>query len=47
MLLETHDLEIGLKSLEVVVAELVEEKVLHNALPRTGGSAENSQLSVP
>jgi hypothetical protein len=47
MLLERGDLEIGLKSLEVVLAELVEQKVLHSALPRKGGSAKNSQLSVP
>jgi hypothetical protein len=47
MLLERSDLEIGLKSFEVVLAELAEQKVLHGALPRKGGSAKNSQLSVP
>jgi hypothetical protein len=47
VLLERGDLEIGLKSLEIVVAELVGQKVLHSALLRTGGSAKNSQQSVP
>jgi hypothetical protein len=46
MLREMCDLEIWLKSFEVILAELAEQKVLHFALSRKGGSAKNSQLSV-
>jgi hypothetical protein len=47
MLLDRYGLEIRLKSPKVIAAELVKQKVLHGALLRTGGSAKNSQLSVP
>jgi hypothetical protein len=46
VLFESCDFEIGLKSLEVVLGELAEQKVFHGALSKTGESAKNSQLSV-
>jgi hypothetical protein len=44
VLLERGDLEIRLKSLEVVLAELVEQKVLHSALLRD--RRERKELSA-
>ncbi|WP_456624813.1 hypothetical protein [Bradyrhizobium sp. URHC0002] len=44
VLLERGDLEIRLKSLEVVLAELVEQKVFHSALLRD--RRERKELSA-